>query len=338
MPGFRTMTARRRRAPPRCWRPRAAPLAVCQNRYSMLDRTVEHNGLLAFARGAGKGVAAAFSPLAQGLLSGRYLHGIPQGSRIARGNSVRMTPQALTPALLQGLEKLGGLAAARGQTLAQLALSWVLSAPGVTSVLVGASSAAQLRENAACLAAGPLFPAGARGGGRRFRLTRRAGAKPDAFARKPCVWYNLLGRNGGGKAMKHLTVGEMARLNHISEQTLRLYDKRGLLSPSFRGENGYRYYDIKQSAVLDIIQYMKSLGISLKEIGRQLENRDLGRIEAALREKQRQTEEEIRLLKCQRRALERTVESFARWRAARPTALCRWSISARGRCMWWIPA
>ena len=53
--------------------------------------------------------------------------------------------------------------------------------------------------------------------------------------------------------MKHLTVGEMARLNHISEQTLRLYDKRGLLSPSFRGGNGYRYYDIKQSAVLDII-------------------------------------------------------------------------------------
>ena len=105
--------------------------------------------------------------------------------------------------------------------------------------------------------------------------------------------------------MRHLTVGEMAKLNHISEQTLRLYDKRGLLSPSFRGQNGYRYYDIKQSAVLDIIQYMKSLGISLKEIKHQLENRDLGRIEAALREKQRQTEEEIRLLKCQRRALER---------------------------------
>ena len=131
------------------------PFVVCQNRYSMLDRTVEHNGLLAFARGAGKGVVA-FSPLAQGLLSGRYLHGIPQGSRIARGNSVRMTPQALTPALMQGLEKLGALAAARGQTLAQFALSWVLSAPGVTSVLVGASSAAQLRENVACLAAAPL--------------------------------------------------------------------------------------------------------------------------------------------------------------------------------------
>lgn len=118
--------------------------------------------------------------------------------------------------------------------------------------------------------------------------------------------------------MRLLTVGQMAQLNHISEQTLRLYDKLGLLSPSKRGENGYRYYDIKQSAVLDIIQYMKSLGISLKEIKQQLEQKDLGRIEAALREKQRQTEDEIRQLKCQRRALERTVESFARYRAAPP--------------------
>ena len=118
--------------------------------------------------------------------------------------------------------------------------------------------------------------------------------------------------------MRLLTVGQMAQLNHISEQTLRLYDKLGLLSPSKRGENGYRYYDIKQSAVLDIIQYMKSLGISLKEVKQQLEQKDLGRIEAALREKQRQTEDEIRQLKCQRRALERTVESFARYRAAPP--------------------
>lgn len=118
--------------------------------------------------------------------------------------------------------------------------------------------------------------------------------------------------------MRLLTVGQMAALNHISEQTLRLYDRMGLLSPSKRGDNGYRYYDIKQSAVLDIIHYMKSLGISLKEIKQQLEQRDLGRIEAALREKQRQTEEEIRLLKCQRRALERTVESLERYHAAPP--------------------
>ena len=131
------------------------PFVVCQNRYSLLERTVEQNGLLAYARESGKGVAA-FSPLAQGLLSGRYLHGIPQGSRIARGNSVRMKPEVLTPALLQALEKLSKMAADRGQTLAQFALSWVLSAPEVTSVLVGASCAAQLRENVACLTAAPL--------------------------------------------------------------------------------------------------------------------------------------------------------------------------------------
>ncbi len=118
--------------------------------------------------------------------------------------------------------------------------------------------------------------------------------------------------------MQRLTIGQMAKLNHVSEQTLRLYDKIGLFSPSTRGENGYRYYDIKQSAVLDIIQYMKSLGISLKEIRHQLEQQDLTLIESALREKQRQTEEEIRLLKCQRRALERTIESFSRYRTSPP--------------------
>ena len=118
--------------------------------------------------------------------------------------------------------------------------------------------------------------------------------------------------------MQQLTVGQMAKLNHISEQTLRLYDRIGLFSPAHRGENGYRYYDIKQSALLDIIQYMKSLGISLKDIKKQLEGRDLTMIESALREKQRQTEEEIKRLKTQRRALERTIESFSRYRSAPP--------------------
>ncbi|HIZ55502.1 MAG TPA: MerR family transcriptional regulator [Firmicutes bacterium] len=118
--------------------------------------------------------------------------------------------------------------------------------------------------------------------------------------------------------MQRLTIGQMAKLNHVSEQTLRLYDRIGLFSPNGRGENGYRYYDIQQSALLDIIQYMKSLGISLKEIKYQLEQKDLSQIESALREKQHQTEEEIRLLKCQRRALERTIESFSRYRSAPP--------------------
>ena len=67
--------------------------------------------------------------------------------------------------------------------------------------------------------------------------------------------------------MQWLTIGQMAKLNQISEQTLRLYDKKGLLSPSKRGDgNRYRYYDIKQSAVLDMIQYMKSLGMNLRDI------------------------------------------------------------------------
>ena len=118
--------------------------------------------------------------------------------------------------------------------------------------------------------------------------------------------------------MHRLTIGQMARLNHVSEQTLRLYDKIGLFCPSQRGENGYRYYDIKQSALLDNIQYMKSLGISLKEIKYQMEQRDLSLIESALREKQRQIKEEIRTLECQHRALERTIESFSRYRSAPP--------------------
>ncbi|CZT55429.1 MerR family transcriptional regulator [Solibaculum mannosilyticum] len=119
--------------------------------------------------------------------------------------------------------------------------------------------------------------------------------------------------------MEWLTIGQMAKLNGVSQQTLRFYDKMGLLSPVYRGEdNQYRYYNIRQSAVLDIIQYMKSLGISLKDIKHQLDSQDLDYIEKALRQKQRQIDEEIRDLKFQRRAIERTVESFERYRSAPP--------------------
>ena len=76
--------------------------------------------------------------------------------------------------------------------------------------------------------------------------------------------------------VKKMTIGQMARMNHISEQTLRLYDREGLLSPLGRDEkNGYRYYDIRQSAQLDMIQHMKSLGMSLKDIRSQLQDFDL---------------------------------------------------------------
>ena len=119
--------------------------------------------------------------------------------------------------------------------------------------------------------------------------------------------------------MEWLTIGQMAKLNGVSQQTLRFYDKMGLLSPLYRGEdNRYRYYNIRQSAVLDIIQYMKSQGVGLKDIKHQLDSQDLDYIEKALRQKQRQIDEEIQDLKFQRRAIERTIESFERYRSAPP--------------------
>ena len=121
------------------------PLAVCQNRYSMLDRTVEHNGLLAFARGAGKGVAA-FSPLAQGLLTDRYLHGIPADSRVHTDGRF-LKEKDITPERLAQISALNDLARQRGQTLAEMALAWLLHHDEVTTVLIGASKTQQILDN-----------------------------------------------------------------------------------------------------------------------------------------------------------------------------------------------
>ena len=119
--------------------------------------------------------------------------------------------------------------------------------------------------------------------------------------------------------MQWLTIGQMAKLNQVSEQTLRLYDKKGLLSPCKRGDdNQYRYYDIKQSAILDMIQYMKSLGMNLRDIKTQLDNKDLDYLVNVLHQKQQQIQEQIEALKVQRRAVERTLESFERYRSAPP--------------------
>ena len=119
--------------------------------------------------------------------------------------------------------------------------------------------------------------------------------------------------------MEWLTIGQMAKLNNVSEQTLRLYDREGLLSPYQRGaENRYRYYNIKQSAVLDMISYMKSLGMQLRDIKIQLDNKDLDSTEQILRQKQRQIDQAISEYKMQRRAVERTLESYERYRAAPP--------------------
>ena len=118
-------------------------LLIHQPNYSMLDRWVEE-GLLDTLDRDGLG-CIAFSPLAQGVLTSRYLNGIPDGSRASKAGS--LSPDLLTDETVGHLRALNELARSRGQTLAQLALSWVLREPWVTSALIGASSVAQLEEN-----------------------------------------------------------------------------------------------------------------------------------------------------------------------------------------------
>ncbi len=117
---------------------------IHQPAYSMLNRKPEE-GLLQAIEECEIG-AIVFSPLAQGLLTGRYLNGIPVGSR-ASGNA--RLHETLTPAMLQKLNRLNNLAAARGQTLAQMALGWVLRKPCIASALIGASRPEQVEENVA---------------------------------------------------------------------------------------------------------------------------------------------------------------------------------------------
>ena len=121
------------------------PFVINQNRYSIFDRTIEHNGLKETAKELGKGIIA-FSPLAQGLLTNRYLNGIPEDSRIKKDGRY-IKENALTKERLLQIEKLNELASKRGQSLAQMALSWVLRDGIVTSVLIGASKPNQILEN-----------------------------------------------------------------------------------------------------------------------------------------------------------------------------------------------
>jgi L-glyceraldehyde 3-phosphate reductase len=124
------------------------PLLLHQPNYSILNPWIE-DGLLDVLDDAGVG-CIAFAPLAQGLLTDRYLDGIPAGSRASRDGSLRAG--AVTDELREHLRALDGLAAARGQSLAQLALAWALRDPRVTSLVIGASSVAQLEQNVAALA------------------------------------------------------------------------------------------------------------------------------------------------------------------------------------------
>ena len=122
------------------------PFVINQNAYSIINRTIEQNALKDCSYSAGKGVIA-FSPLAQGLLGGRYLNGIPDDSRI-RTSGRFLSEKSLTPELLEKIKKLNDIAVSRGETLAQMALSWVLKDSSVTSVLIGASKPEQIVENA----------------------------------------------------------------------------------------------------------------------------------------------------------------------------------------------
>ncbi|MBQ4293521.1 MAG: aldo/keto reductase [Lachnospiraceae bacterium] len=121
------------------------PFIINQNRYSILDRTIERNGLKEAAREERKGIIA-FSPLAQGQLSDKYLNGIPEDSRIRRDGRF-LHESDITPEKVERIGKLNALAAERGQTLPQMALSWVLKDEDVTSVLIGASKSSQILEN-----------------------------------------------------------------------------------------------------------------------------------------------------------------------------------------------
>lgn len=121
------------------------PFVINQNRYSIFDRSIETNGLKETAAELGKGIIA-FSPLAQGMLTDRYLHGIPEDSRIKTdGRFLKET--SLTQERLNQIRSLNAIAENRGQSLAQMALSWVLRDGIVTSVLIGASKPAQILDN-----------------------------------------------------------------------------------------------------------------------------------------------------------------------------------------------
>lgn len=121
------------------------PFVINQNRYSIFDRNVEKNGILDSAVKCKKGMII-FSPLAQGLLSDRYLDGIPSDSRV-RTDGRFLKETNLSPEVLEKIKKLNEMAKDRGQTLAQMALSWVYSKEGITSVLIGASKPSQILEN-----------------------------------------------------------------------------------------------------------------------------------------------------------------------------------------------
>ncbi|MER6718933.1 L-glyceraldehyde 3-phosphate reductase [Streptomyces halstedii] len=137
----------------RLLREMGVPALIHQPSYSMVNRWTETDGLLDALEAAGMG-CISFAPLAQGLLTGKYLAGIPEGSRASQGKS--LDPDLLSEEMVRRLRGLNDIAAGRGQSLAQLALTWVLRDSRMTSALIGASSVRQLEENVAALGAPAL--------------------------------------------------------------------------------------------------------------------------------------------------------------------------------------
>ena len=145
--GISSYSAEQTRRAAEIMRGLGTPVLIHQPSYSMLNRWIEPDLLDTLgAEGIG---CICFSPLQQGLLTDRYLNGIPAGSRASRADS--LSPDAVTDELVAGLQALNEIAARRGQSLAQLALAWTLRDPRMTSTLVGASSVAQLEANVAAL-------------------------------------------------------------------------------------------------------------------------------------------------------------------------------------------
>jgi L-glyceraldehyde 3-phosphate reductase len=124
------------------------PLLIHQPSYNMLNRWIEGDGLLDVLEDEGAG-CIVFSPLAQGVLSGKYLAGVPEGSRATHSRS--LSPEQITKETLANVRTLSAIAARRGQSLAQMALAWTLRDPRVTSAIIGVSSVAQLEENVGAL-------------------------------------------------------------------------------------------------------------------------------------------------------------------------------------------
>nr|MCR5760323.1 aldo/keto reductase [Bacteroidales bacterium] len=125
------------------------PCLLYQDRYNIIDRVPQSKGLIDLGEECGAGFIS-FSPLQQGILTNRYLNGVPADSRMAQGKSLKK--DILTPDMLKAIKGLNDLAEQRGQSLAQMALAWLLQDSRVTSVIVGASSVSQLEDNLKALA------------------------------------------------------------------------------------------------------------------------------------------------------------------------------------------